>query len=546
MNPTPAFPDAAAARTAAALLALCAAVPPAHAADACLVTDLGASPGGCMATPSWSGTGEYEPAIIRVMSGGQYTRGAGLYIANSNTAAPPGGNSGTRGIYAYGQSSAPTPVPSQVTIAGYTPVTIAVTNVFNPTSNEGVYAAAGAQMHFGAGLNITTQTSLPAQQARALVADGIGVGALAGSASFITVAGLLEADTTLAPATPFAVQASDGGQITAQAGGIIKSAGSGIYLRNTGVGSNGSRFFSSSTSVLTLQAAGNGVTLEGQGSGNANWGAVQLNHAAITAHDSGVHLHSGNSPSSFVSYRQENGSITSTQGSALVFSGGQGTAVATLLGTTVATTSPVLGGMDADGQPIGYAVASTSNASNTLNMTGGSLGGPIVTDSGARLWLQAAGTQWNTGGDPASANVNTLTGISGTATIRMDDINDQITLRGDTPGLGTGCGDASLTLVVPAQPAPAASPHLLMQCNNAAAAPTMALQGGSVVLGGFSYTLQTAAADGRVNYQLVRGAAAPVGAGGGATSIPTLSEWGLWLLSGLVGLAALRRRHGRG
>ena len=71
-----------------------------------------------------------------------------------------------------------------------------------------------------------------------------------------------------------------------------------------------------------------------------------------------------------------------------------------------------------------------------------------------------------------------------------------------------------------------------MWCKNAASAPTVSLPGGQVVLGGFIYTLQTVAADGRVNYNLVRGAAAP----GGVTSVPTLSEWGLIVLTCLLGL----------
>lgn len=496
-----------------------------------------------MATTAWSGHGEFEPAILNVVDGGQYTRpGSGLYIYNSNTAAP-AGNSGTRGIYAYGQSIAAIPTPSSVDIGGYVPITLAATNVYNPTANEGVYASTGAQIRIAGGLNVTTSTTDPAYRARAVVANGIGVGALATTPSRITVNGTLDADTTQAAQTPFAVEASDGGQITAN-GGSILSARSGLYVRATGAGSVYSSFTSSGATQMLLQTAGNGVTMESVSNGNANPATVQLNNAAITAHDSGVRLHNGGSFSSTMLYRQNAGSITSTQGSAIAFTGGIGIANVDLINTAVATTSPVLGGIDADGAPIGYAVVSTSSAENRLHMNGGSITGTIATDNGARLWLDASGTVWNTGGDPNTVNSNTLTGMSGTITIQMPDIRDQITLEGNTPGLGVGCGNGDLSLVVPTnQPAPAASPHLVMLCKNAAAAPTMALQGGSVVLGGFQYTLQTVPDGARMLYQLVRGAAAPaLPQGGGVTSVPTLSEWGMVVLSCLLGLAGVRRR----
>ena len=194
-----------------------------------------------MATTAWSGHGEFEPAILNVVDGGQYTRpGSGLYIYNSNTAAP-AGNSGTRGIYAYGQSIAAIPTPSSVDIGGYVPITLAATNVYNPTANEGVYASTGAQIRIAGGLNVTTSTTDPAYRARAVVANGIGVGALATTPSRITVNGTLDADTTQAAQTPFAVEASDGGQITAN-GGSILSARSGLSVRATGAGSVYSSF----------------------------------------------------------------------------------------------------------------------------------------------------------------------------------------------------------------------------------------------------------------------------------------------------------------
>lgn len=498
-----------------------------------------------MATTAWVGQGQYEPSIITVVDGGQYSQPlSGVSITNANTAAP-AGNSGTRGIYAYGQSIAAVPTPSSVDIAGDVSITVTATNVFNPTANEGAYASTGAQIRIGRDIRVTTNTNNAAYQARAVVANGIGVGALASTPSRVFADGALEADTTQAAQTVFAVEATDGGQITVGNGGAIRSARSGLYVRATGAGNVYSSFSANGGALLSVQAGGNGVTMDGAANGNANVGTVQLSNAAITAHDSGVRLHSGNSPSSNLLYRQNAGSITSTQGSAIAFTGGLGTANVNLIDTALATSLPAPGGADPDGVAMGYAVISSSPAENRLHMNGGSINGPITTDNGAWLWLETAGTSWNTAGDPASANVNSMTGMSGTLTIQMADIRDRIDLRGNARA---GCGTADVTLVVPTnQPAPPASPHTVMLCNNAAAYPTVVLQGGSVVLGGFVYTLQTVAADGRVAYNLVRGAAAPpLAPGAGVTSVPTLTQWGVVLLSGLsglLGLGALRRRQ---
>lgn len=533
------------ARAAAALCVAPLASPAAYAAEACHVNGGGASPAGCMATTTWAGTGQYEPSIITVVSGGQYTQpGSGLTITNANTSAP-AGNSGTRGIYAYGQSIAPVPTPSIADIAGDVSIRVTATNVFNPTSNEGVYASTGALISIGGGLRVATSTSNPAYDAQAVVAIGMGVGAMATTASRVLVGGALDADTTQAAQTDFAVEAADGGQITVGNGGAIRSARSGLYVR-TGAGGVVSSFSSTGAALLSVQAGGNGVTMEGTSNGNA--GTVRLANAAITANDSGVRLHN-NATSSTLLYRQSAGSITSTQGSAMAFTGGIGTATVDLIDTAVSTTLPAPGGADPDGLAMGYAVISTSAANNRLHMNGGSITGPIAIETGASLWLDTAGTVWNAAGNPASANTNSMTGMSGTLTIQMPDILDRIDLEGNTPSLGAGCGTASVTLVVPTnQPAPPASPHMVMQCKNAAAAPTVVLQGGSVVLGGFVYTLQTSAADGRVAYNLVRGAEVPPqppGAGG-VTSVPTLSQWGVMLLSALsalLGLGALQSRR---
>lgn len=519
----------------------CMAIASAYAASACHVDVAGATPAGCMATPAWSGHGEFEPAILNVVDGGQYARpGSGLYIYNSNTTAP-AGNSGTRGIYAYGQSSAAIPTPTSVDIGGSVPITLAATNVYNPTANEGVYASTGAQIRIAGSLNVTTSTTAPTYRARAVVANGIGVGALANTPSRITVNGTLEADTTQAAQTPFAVEATDGGQISAH-GGSIASARSGLLVRASGSGSVDSRFTSAGATQM-LQAGGNGVTVES--ASNANAASVRLDNANITAHDSGLHLHNGGALSSTILYQQGSGSITSTHSSAIAFTGGIGKANVDLIDTAVVTTSPSLGGgVDADYVTIGYAVVSGSGAANRLHMNGGSIKGHILTDNGAKLWLDASGTVWDTAGNPNTANSNSLTGMSGAFTIQMPDIRDTIYLQGNDAGLGAGCGNGNLTLVVPTnQSAPPASPHPVMVCKNAAAAPTMALQGGSVVLEGFQYTLQTVPDGARMLYQLVRGAATPtVPPNADVTNVPTLSQWGMIMLSCLLGLTGVRRR----
>ncbi len=512
----------------------------AHAASACHVNALGETPAGCAAVSSWVGNGQYEPAIVTVQDGGGYYKPAGgLAITNGNTPAPGAANSGTRGIYATGQSFG---TSSVVDITGAVDINVAATNVFNPASNEGVSANLGAQMRFRNDLRVVTATnpSIPTLQAAALVAHGLGTGLLASTGSTIVIDGSLQADTSAAAKTAVAVQATDGGRISVGAGGLIKSAQAGLYVRVPSSPNAPTTFDSTGPQALTVQAQ-TGVVMEGQSAGTANAGAVNLERAVIQATEAGVLMYSGGSASSSLFLGLGGGSsITSTNGSALAFTGGIGKVDVSLAGATVSATSTTPGGADSNGAPMGYAIASTSPADIQVSANNSTINGPIVHDApGAKLWLMGADAVWNAGGDPAAANINSLTGISGTLTIRLPDLRDQIWLEGNAPSLGAGCGNAQVSLVIdPAQPAPAASPQRVMWCKNAASAPTVSLPGGRVVLGGFIYTLQTVAADGRVNYNLVRGAAAPGGPGtpGGATSVPTLSEWGLMVLAGLLGL----------
>lgn len=110
----------------------------------------------------------------------------------------------------------------------------------------------------------------------------------------------------------------------------------------------------------------------------------------ITANDSGVRLHN-NATSSTLLYRQSAGSITSTQGSAMAFTGGIGTATD---GDRQRHPPPVRAGRGRPRRPgrPAAAVVSTSAANNRLHMNGGSITGPIAIETGASLWLDTAGT----------------------------------------------------------------------------------------------------------------------------------------------------------
>lgn len=538
--PFPLFSVTAITRVVALLGLLGAAIPQVHAAPACHVDSAGAVPPGCMGTSTWfGGTGQYEPAIIHALNGGQYATPGGLVVVNANTPNP-GGNSGTRGIFAAGQGMAPI-VPSRVNVAGDTTVDITVTNTDNPnpTANEGVYADQGAEMTFNGSLGVVTFAQASAtHQAVGVASNGQGVGTLAGTGSKITVTGALAVNTTQALFTPFAMQASNLGAIVLQNGGTVESAKDGIAAWESGT------LNASGNSMLTVTTDNVGVVVNGSSSGPAT--AVTLDNATIKATHSGVVLTSVvNSGANNTRFTQNGGSISSAQGSAIVFTG-TGWLSATLNATTIQSqASP---GAGPDGYASGLAVYGGASTA-ALFATNSTLNGPISLDDPNHLWVTLDHTMWNTGGSPGTTDSSRLTKLSGNGTISMPDINDTITLLGDAAYQGDqalGCGDAALTLVVPTnQPAPPSSPHTVMVCRNAASSPSMALQGGTVVLGGFSYTLQTVPADGRVLYQLVRGAPA---ADVQATPVPTLTQWGVVLLSGLLGLmgfAGMRRRDMR-
>ncbi|MBH1965837.1 MAG: IPTL-CTERM sorting domain-containing protein [Comamonadaceae bacterium] len=521
------------ARAVALLFVLGATASGAHAAPACSVTDAITSPAGCELTTVWSGSGEFEPAIVSVTSGGQYSHApAGLYIYNSNNIAP-GGNSGTRGIHVDGESSAN--VASRADIAGYVPITIHVTNVANPDDNDGVYVGDGAQVQLRQGLNvITTTTGNPAYQARAVTVNGVG--ALAGSHASLTVTGSLEADTSGAPSTVQSIRVADRGQVQAQGGGAVASARIGIHAYDAGVFES-----TSATATMSVTAGTHAVVVEGAYDLTKPVARVALGKGNLNAMASAVVLTSNvASMATGAAFTQSGGSITSSQGSAFVFASGSGPTNVWLENTSVQSNGAL--GPGPDGYAAGLVAYSMAELA-TLTAVKSHLIGPMGTDGPGRLWLNLSDTQWNTGGDPSTANSNWLTGISGSGTIVMPDVKDRITLTGAPGGfLGeTGCGAAALTLAVPAgQAAPPTSPHAVMVCQHAVSYPTMVLEGGSVALGGYNYTLETVVAEGRAVYQLVR--RGPVGSNQ-INSVPALSTWAMLLMSGLLALAGLRRRR---
>lgn len=479
-----------------------------------------------MATTAWSGTGDFEPAILSVTAGGQYTKATGLSVYNSNAVA---GNTGTRGVYASGQSAAN--VASRVEIGGYVPITIHVTNVTQADDNDGLYVGAGAQVLLHGALSATTTTAgNPAYQARAITVGESGTGPLAGTHATLTVEGQLTADTTGAATTQASIRVFDRGEVQAKAGGTVRSALVGVSAYDGGT-------LVSATGDLSVTAGTHAVSVEGPYDASKPVSLVDLHSATLAATASTVVLSShvaGNATGA--AFRQLGGSISSTAGSAIVFASGSGATNVWLENTSVQSNAPL--GAGPDGYAAGLVAYSMAEAAN-LVATGSQLNGPVGIDGPGRLWLTLNNSQWNTGGDPASANANWLTGISGSGTITLPDIKDRITLTGAPAGVfsETGCGSAALTLVVPTnQAAPPSSPHPVMVCQNASSHPSLTLQNGAVVLGGYSYTLETEVAGGRAVYQLVRGApAAP------ASSVPTLANWGLLLLSALLGLMAWRR-----
>ncbi|HEY0200943.1 MAG TPA: hypothetical protein VGC24_04560, partial [Burkholderiaceae bacterium] len=376
-----------------------------HAVEACSVTDAGAVPATCTATSAWSGSGEFEPAILSVTSGGQYTQATGLYVYNSNA---PGGNTGTRGIYASGQSAAN--VASRVEIGAYVPITIHVTNVSNPDDNDGLYVGAGAQVLLHGALNaITTTAGDPAYQARAITVGGMGTGPLAATHATLTVAGTLEADTTGAATTQESIRVADQGEVQANVGGAVKSARAGIHAYDAGT-------FASAGS-MAVTAGTHAVWVEGPYASAKPVSQVALNTATLAATASAVVLSSNvASNTTGAVFTQSGGSITSDQGSAIVFASGSGATNVWLQNTTVQSNAPL--GPGPDGFASGLVAYSTAEAANLVAINS-QLNGHIGIDAPGRLWLSLGNTQWNTGGDPATANAISLTGISGNGTITM-------------------------------------------------------------------------------------------------------------------------------
>lgn len=132
-----------------------------------------------------------------------------------------------------------------------------------------------------------------------------------------------------------------------------------------------------------------------------------------------------------------------------------------------------------------------------------------------------------------------MTGMSGTLTIQMPDILTASTWRATRQALARAAARrASPWWYPPTSPRRLPLPHMVMQCKNAAAAPTVVLQGGSVVLGGFVHRCRQAPPTGAwpTTWCASRRALPQPPGAGGVTSVPTLSQWGVMLLSALSAL----------
>ena len=238
-----------------------------------------------------------------------------MYVYNSNAA---GGNTGTRGIYVRGQSAAN--AASQVEIGGYVPITIHLTYVSIPEDNDGMYVGGGAQVMLHGALNaVTTTAGNPAYQARAITVVESGTGTLASTHSTLTVHGALEADTTGAATTQESIRVATRGEIQAKAGGTVQSAKVGIHAYDGGA------FGSSSSTPMAITAGTHAALVEGPYDAAMPVSHVALGNGTLQATASAVVLASNvASASTGAAFSQSGGSITSSQGSAIVFASGSG------------------------------------------------------------------------------------------------------------------------------------------------------------------------------------------------------------------------------
>ena len=468
---------------AAGLLCVLGTAPLAYAVPACSVTEAGGQvPAGCMTPLSWTGTGQYEPSLIAVTAGGQFSRPGGLILNNSNTSAPGPANTGTQGIVVDGVAGSGT--RSTFNLPSAVRVTVDARNVSNVASNEGVLVRSGALAVFGNGLTVSTQTD-PVQPS--LTATGVEVMGVSGAfASSLNSNGSLNVDTTQAATTTPAVYVADRGyvEINGTGGGTIASANTGITVASN------ANFANRGGAYLQVQGKTGVMTVDG---------GADLGIATLMASNSAVVMRGG-------TYQQSGGSMLSMTGSDIVFVSG----VSTVRLSDVGVETRAGTGVGPDGYEAGLALYAKAGRA-FVDLSGASImTGGILTEAAGKLVLNiGSGALW----DADTVNINNvLTAITGAGgRIQVPDITNTITLMGNDAGVAfpvQGCGNANLTLVVPTQSAPPYTPYPVMECRNAAAYPTVTLQGGSVTLGGYQYTLQTSAADGRATYQLVRGAVA--------------------------------------
>lgn len=274
--------------------------------------------------------------------------------------------------------------------------------------------------------------------------------------------------------------ADQGGQIKLNGGGSLRSGDDGIWT----FGSAGSPGAVRSTGgPFTLTAHSRGVVID-SGSGRVD---VQLDDANVTSVTEAITLTGNNR----ATYTQNSGQISSSIGDGLLFAAGTGDLSVLLRNTNLRTSAPA--GNSA------YAVRSQA-ANASLNFAGGTLHGPIYTASNATLRLEmgtGGAATWETGGDPATVQINSLTTLYGTPSIVLEYIKDSITLRGDADP-AVGCGNAMVTLVIgnDASVPPLPQPYTVMICErNSASTPSAVLSNGEgeafVMLGGKKYTLKT-------------------------------------------------------
>ncbi|MEI2650852.1 MAG: IPTL-CTERM sorting domain-containing protein [Microthrixaceae bacterium] len=129
-------------------------------------------------------------------------------------------------------------------------------------------------------------------------------------------------------------------------------------------------------------------------------------------------------------------------------------------------------------------------------------------------------------------------------------LNDAVNIAGDTNGtfLPVNVGDV-FTFTITAGSATAASWRIV---NDDSGAPGSTLVGGGTISGSLIYTVAVAAGGTGIGFYVdsingtatIQGRCSP-GSPVATASIPTLSEWGMIILSVILGIATLLRLRGR-